>query len=218
MAAKQSTQMNPLAFDYSPYASVTDVSHEWATDMRHIQLLHAIGVLMQPLSTLLEIGSFKGASTAAFVALLRGNHAHSLVCVEPHPQPGLKTVLSGVERASIVPRLSDSLPDPCFVFIDGDHGKPALKDIEWSLARSPAVICMHDTNSVNVGYPGCWGARDAANILKAHPGYWWLEDKKPRDGERTGRGFMSAFHQNTFTTHRYETLKALFATDEKWWL
>lgn len=212
--------MNPLAFDYSPYASVTDVSHEWATDMRHIQILHAIGVLFCPLGTIVEIGSFKGASTAAFVALLRAKLAASLICVEPRPTEPLKALLDLVPAKSrIATRLADFGPTPDMVFIDGDHGKPALKDIEWALTRKIPIICLHDTNAVACGYEGCWGAVEAGRTLRAHKEYVVWEDKEPRTGERTERGFMVGSRIDTGgLAPALQQLYELMRTDAKWWL
>lgn len=211
---------NPtLGFDYAPFAPFTDISHEWCTDMRHIQLLYVLGCLFGPMNTIVEIGSFKGASTAAFVALLRDKHATYLACVEPNPQDGLKSVLAPVScRSSIIPCLGafkGSSPD--FVFIDGDHGKPALKDIEWALDELPKVICLHDTNSVSVGYASCWGAEIAASQLSSHDSYWTIEDMKHRKDERTQRGFMVGIHVNAYTEEKEMLLRELFASDERWW-
>lgn len=210
--------MNPLAFDHRPYADLVDLSHEWTTDIRHIQLLHAIGALLAPIGGIVEIGSFKGASTMAFAELLRAKRAADLVCVEPRPTDALKTVLAPFPgRSAIIPTHPTFGPSPDFVFIDGDHGAPALKDIEWALVRKPAIICLHDTNSVNVGYPGCWGANMAGKILASHDDYVIFEDKKPRVGERTERGFLAGIREDVLDAVSFCKIDSLFHTDDRWW-
>lgn len=211
--------LQDLSFDHRPVADTVDLSHEWTTDIRHIQLLHAIGMLFSPLGRIVEIGSFKGASTMAFVSLLRAKRAADLVCVEPNPTPELKSVLAAVSGRSLIVQTYPTYgPTPDMVFIDGNHGAPALKDIEWALTRLCPIICLHDTNSVNVGYPTCWGAEQAARTLEEHRDYFTFEDKKPRDGERTERGFMVGIRMDVGDDLQLSHLRYLLDLDEKWWV
>lgn len=209
--------MNTLAFDHTPDAHLVELAHEWATDIRHIQLLHAIGVMFSPLNTIVEIGSFKGASTLAFRSLLNAGHAQRLICVEPNTIDSLKAVLSACSgKTEIVPTLP-AVCAPDFVYIDGDHGAQAVKDIMWALGLAPLIICLHDTNTAKLGNPACWGAEQAACWLKESEHYLTFEDRKERPNERTDRGFMVGIRTDVADDLSVPVLRALMETDGRWW-
>ena len=103
------------------------------------------------------------------------------------------------------------------IFIDGDHGKPAIADIEKALLHRIPIICLHDTNGIAAGYPNCFGSVKAGEMLRESGRYHILEDKKAREGERTHRGFMAGFLKDYVSADELAEISSLFERDDVWW-
>lgn len=170
-----------------------------AMDYRHVAMLHAAILKAKP-RTAVEIGSHKGHSLVAFLEAMDELPEMELHVFEPHITPELTAAIyaSGhSQRVTARPwSVWDSDLKPDLVFIDGDHGLPALADLAWCLARMVPVIAMHDTRT-KCRIRECWGAAVAANLLRDMPSRKWWEDHEDRPGEWTWRGFgVSTIFQN----------------------
>lgn len=160
-----------------------------AMDYRHVtDLLNSI--LQAAPKVAVEIGSYQGHSTVAFIEAMDVLHDLHLHVFEPWPTPELRRILATYPLRTTLHTTpiwgSDVRPD--FVFIDGDHGVPALADLAYCLAREVPTIAMHDTNGHTCGLTP-EGSEQAARLLREMPGRTWTEDKETREGEWTQRGF-----------------------------
>ena len=185
-----------MTFDFEPYRFTIDPAQNppWHMDERHIRMLFealkdlADCSLVRPFKAI-EIGSHRGASTAAFVEALNAGLIDSLTCIEPHPTPELHKVLARVRQgtARLLPKLSQACElNADIVFIDGDHDWPALHEVARCLALDVPVIAMHDTR----GHYGCGGSALAAAVLREAVNRAYTEDFEMRPGEFTHRGFL----------------------------
>lgn len=180
-----------MTFDFSPYSFTLDREHTppWHMDPRHVAMLFAVLEKHRPRKAI-EIGSYRGSSTAAFVEALNAGHIDELTCIERHPTPQLHRVLAMVQRgkARVLPRasLECDFRGADIVFIDGDHGWPAIHEVARCLALDIPVIAMHDTQ----GHYGCGGSALAAAVLREAVGREFTEDAEQRPGEFTHRGFL----------------------------
>jgi predicted O-methyltransferase YrrM len=180
-----------------PYLFAFDnEAHPMAMDRRHIEMLHALAMDVPAGGVCVEIGSHRGASTAAFIEALNAGKDFTLHIVEPWPTDDLRRVLSMCGKPDrIIPHY---LASQTFVvkpvdlwFIDGDHRVPALIDLYNALACEARVIAMHDTKAhvATSDTNDCMGAWLAALALSNHPDRVWFEDCEKRPGEWTHRGF-----------------------------
>lgn len=181
--------------NFEPYRFTIDPTPRespWHMDERHIGMLYQALIhagIHDSVRTAIEIGSHRGASTAAFVEALNIGSLDHLTCIDPHPTPQLHRVLGMVERgcARVIPKTSDACSLKAdFVFIDGDHGWPAIHEVARCLALDVPVIAMHDTQ----GHYGCGGSALAAAVLREAVGREFTEDAEQRPGEFTHRGFL----------------------------
>lgn len=171
--------------------------HEWAIDHRHALMLQTVAVHTRP-ETVMEIGSFQGASTLAFVELLEARVIKRLILVEPKPTKELLALVASCSLHSaitIIPQpfshemLAAFLPD--FVFIDGDHRDPDYVAAWACLSAEIPVIAMHDIAGRTEEFWGSvYGFRDI------HERYdLAIIDDRQRDNERTHRGLGIAFFE-----------------------
>lgn len=169
-----------------------------AMDYRHVEMLHAAILEAKP-RVAVEIGSHKGHSLVAFLEAMDELPMMELHVYEPHITPELKATLAVAGHRSRVTLHTepvwDAIIQPDFVFIDGDHGIPALADLAWCLANTVPVIAMHDTQTWR-RIPECRGAFLAACLLRDMPSRAWVEDNVDRPGKATWRGFgLSTIYQ-----------------------
>ncbi len=167
-------------------------------DKRHVYMIYDI-LRAWPFKSALELGSYHGASSTAFVeAIGQGSPMHATFC-EPVITPSLVSVLSSClyhSRIGVAPIASwDVLAKDCefdFVLVDACHDLESVKrEVEHLTRRRPLCVMGHDTHATESGYPACEGAQ----LLKgtfANSGYWWLEDAQKREGEKTERGLFLA--------------------------
>lgn len=176
--------------NFEPYHFTLDREHTppWHMDPRHVAMLYAVLEKYRPRKTI-EIGSHRGASTAAFVEALNIGIIDHLTCIEPHPTPQLHRVLGMVKQgtARVIPKTSDACSLKAdLVFIDGDHDWPAIHEVARCLALDIPVIAIHDSR----GFYGCGGSALAAAVLREAEGREFEEDFETRPGEWTHRGFL----------------------------
>lgn len=162
-----------------------------AMDYRHVEMLRDSLIAESP-RIAVEIGSYRGHSTVAFLAAMEVLPEMQLHIFDTHLTHELLDVLdmSGI-GGRIFPHQEpawDCTIEPDYVFIDGDHGVPALADLAWCLTRNVSVIAMHDTRTAS-RLPHCDGAYTAANLLRGMNTRTWVEDHEDRPGENTWRGF-----------------------------
>lgn len=160
-----------------------------AMDYRHVMELLTTITEAQP-RVAVEIGSYQGHSTVAFIEAMHILPDMYLHVFEPYPTPELRRVLAAFPNRITLHTtpIWGSSVRPDFAFIDGDHGIPALADLAYCLARNTPVIAMHDTNGFTCGLTP-EGSEQAATLLREMPSRSWLEDKGIRVGEFTQRGF-----------------------------
>ena len=162
-----------------------------AMDYRHVEMLHAEILKARP-KVAVEIGSHKGHSLVAFLEAMKELPEMEVHVFEPNPTDTLWQMVKEpyfTKRISVHPRpvwTYDMRPD--FVFIDGDHGIPALADLAWCLTKYVPVIAMHDTRTA-ARLKNCDGAAAVANLLRGMGTREWNEDHEDRPNEWTWRGF-----------------------------
>lgn len=182
------------SFDFEKYR-FAHCGTNMPMDEMHIQMLHASVRMMQRSGIVaVEIGSFRGASTSALVEAVNEGLIDHLHVIEIKPTPTLMQVLGLCKfqdkiTVHTVPSWQVGIEKADLVFIDGNHGWPALADVLTALRWGASVIGMHDTNAVNCGHRGCFGSGVGSGILSKMPGRQWFEDKALRPGMRTQRGF-----------------------------
>ncbi len=160
-------------------------------DERHRLWLRSV-LLSGHFDRTLEIGSWRGWSTTAFIdALAAGKIVDCHIC-EPFPQQELLNRIANL-RIGLHPETSvETLSDDGawdFVFIDGDHQlSTVMAEAELLLRWKVPTIMAHDTCN---GDPGCEGPQHMKVMLQK-AGYLILEDAIRRDGELTHRGMLFA--------------------------
>lgn len=180
-----------------PYPYTLDTRHDdppWHMDAIHIQQLYRLCERIRP-RVVVEVGSYMGASTSAFVEAMKDGYIGQLVCHDISPTPELaKTVESVKSHVQVI-----ALPYPTvpiyadLILIDADHEHGAVLDTLAALCMGCPHIVMHDHNCINVGM-GCRGVDNAVKLLKAAPNMRWHEDIKKRPGMWTHRGLFYAHH------------------------
>lgn len=145
-----------------------------------------------------EIGSFQGASTMAFLGALGAQTIDRLTLVEPKPTPALFELLDSAppDRVNLM-RMRSSVQAvlelrPDLVFVDGDHEQQALFDVLHFIKVETPIIAMHDCFGTTPTPAWAWGCSEAAKRL-ALQYQLNLRDASPRPGERTERGLLIAF-------------------------
>jgi hypothetical protein len=194
------TLNEPYTFDMA-YARCFAVPH-MAMDKRHIFLMHDI-LCNWPFKSALEIGSFNGASSTAFVEAINkgeglGESGVAHFC-DVSPTHSLRSVVQNCrhqDRVGIVPKPSTEVLDWSFpfdfVFVDGNHDAESVaKELMRLIVRKPLCVMGHDTHATESGYKLCEGAMLLKRTFDSMGWYWW-EDHKQREDERTERGLFFA--------------------------
>lgn len=180
---------------------------EVAMDKRHVHIVHDI-LCGHPFKNALEIGSFNGASSTAFVeAINKGSPMTATFCdVQPtHSLMDVARNCRDPRRAKIVGlpsvKVLDGPDDYDFVLVDGRHDAESVAhELMRLIVRKPLCVMAHDTNATEAGYPLCEGARLLKDTFKSM-GWSWLEDNAHRDGERTERGLFFATQNSDLAMH-----------------
>jgi predicted O-methyltransferase YrrM len=176
-----------------------DLSDSMGIDHRHWKMLMELTVACRA-QRVLEIGSWRGCSTSAFVSLLQSGDITQLDVCDIQIQPEVRQMCQGTcarlhERESLGLLQDWSGPWPDLVFVDGDHRTDCVR-AELDLlqnGRIPSLIA-HDTGYLTTDEYGP-NARLYKARLQAHPHWLVLEDNFWRKGERTNRGLLFATTQ-----------------------
>lgn len=172
----------------------------WCIDLRHLRWLHAV-LMSGRFRRVLEIGSYHGYSTTAFLAALEAGKVGEVHLCEPHPTAELLERIAGTGAVLHAERSVDLLAadaDWDFVFVDGDHFEANVKE-EARLLIAAGVRCVmaHDTSAASI-YPECDGPQHLKAAFQA-AGYFCCEDSLKREGERTERGmFFAALDRSVY--------------------
>lgn len=179
-----------------PYARCYDVPL-MAMDPRHVFIIHDI-LRSWPFKSALELGSFDGASSTAFIeAINEGSEMVATFC-DVQLRPSLSDVIgncTGHARMTKQPSVSvlDSLEEFDFILVDANHDLASVtQEVARLLVRKPLCVMAHDTNATEAGYQLAEGAKMLADTFRALPEYHCAEDAKDREGEQTNRGLFFA--------------------------
>ena len=182
-----------------PYPYTLDTRHDnppWHMDAIHIQQLYRLCERIRP-RVVVEVGSYMGASTSAFVEAMEDGLVEELVCYDIKPTKELMRVLNAAGEDSLACAIADTYPSaPIYadlILIDADHEHGAVLDTLAALCMSCPHIVMHDSNTINIGL-GCSGVDRAVKLLKKASGLKWHEDVVKRPGMWTHRGLFYAHH------------------------
>lgn len=197
--------MPPAPYDfYLAYARCYAVP-EVAMDKRHVFLMHDI-LCGWPFKSALEIGSFNGASSTAFVEAINKGAEMSATFCDVQPTHSLMDVARNCrhpDRVRITKQPSCEVLDSAepfdFILVDGRHDAESVAlELMRLIVRKPLCVMAHDTNAAEAGYPAAEGAKLLKDTLISM-GWMCLEDHGRRDGERTERGlFLATKDANLF--------------------
>jgi hypothetical protein len=161
-----------------------------AMDLRHIEMLKNLLLEIKP-KVAVEIGSFRGHSTTAFLKAMQDLPDMHLHVVEPAPTPELLRLIGDHPRVTLHRKAYWDLDirDVSFCYIDGDHMFGALADTLHALANNVPYLVFHDTHSHLHKIGGCHGSYLAAKAMANMDNRDWFCDSVDRPGEWTKRGF-----------------------------
>lgn len=181
--------------------------HRYNTDLRHVRLIHD-DLMSGKFNRVLEIGSFLGFSTCAFLDALKRGAIRELHICDIMPQPQLLAAIKfyGLEGRVVIHRerstellARDRAWD--FVFVDGDHSiDNCRREAELLLAMEVPVVYAHDTAGHMFEPWKTWstleGPPELARMFRADPRYVCSEDCSMRTNEFTQRGLFRAVLRN----------------------
>lgn len=188
-----SATLDLSAYDFTK--TPADWPHDWCIDDRHLRIVHDLA--LQATGNVVEVGCFRGRSTAAFVEALNAGADFHLHLVDIKVTPELRRVVEMCwhpDRITIheTPSRDFRLDSASLWLVDGDHTWPAVLDVLNALSSGAQCILMHDTRAHEVGFKECEGAALAAAALRARRDRYWREDWTTRLGELTQRGFLAS--------------------------
>jgi predicted O-methyltransferase YrrM len=181
-----------------PYAACYSIRY-MAMDERHVAMLH--GVLSGwPFKNALELGSFRGASSTAFVEAINNGSPMVATFCDAEPTESLWSVVRNCSQPGRVRVTADLswhvLESPetfDFVLVDANHDLESVTlELERLLIRKPLCVMAHDTNATRMGYPKAEGAHHLKRTFQQHDDYYCIEDAARREGEQTERGLFLA--------------------------
>jgi methyltransferase family protein len=188
--------MNLSKYDFTRTPS--HWKYDWCVDSLHRTALFEMAMCCT--GNVVEIGCFRGYSSAAFVEAINQGadiHAHLVDIKVTDELRRVAGMCKFPERVTIHEthatefRITDA---PVALFwVDGDHNFAACQDVLNAIVSDAQIIAMHDTNAHPEGFAECEGAYVAANALKAWPARRFLEDTKRREGLWTHQGFLASF-------------------------
>ncbi len=185
------------SFNYEKYRFAHCGTH-MPMDELHIQMLHKLTTIETGTppdqKIAVEIGSYQGASTAAFIEALNQGLIGHLHVVEVRPTETLRQILQMASDQSRItlhtkPFWDTDIGPADIVFIDGDHKWPAIGDALRAITWGAKIIAMHDSQSWPE-IPGTWGAKLASGCIRDMPSRQVFEDAEQRNGMKTQRGFF----------------------------
>lgn len=168
-------------------------------DARHVELIYRL-VKAGLFRNILEIGSWNGFSTSAFVQAQQEGADFELTVCDVEVRPRLMEVLRRSPK-EITIRETKSIhainKNYDLILVDGDHRLSVVADeIDALLRCNIPSILAHDTSAC---VPWFDGSRHLANVFRYHTSYESIEDNKKRPGEWTERGlFFASRYTETF--------------------
>lgn len=179
---------------------------DMAMDPRHVFIVHEV-LAGWPFKSALELGSFCGASSTAFIeAINRGSQMLATFC-DIFPSESLWNVARNATAPGRV-RITKSpsvevlnwTEDFDFILVDACHDLESVKaELAKLIPRRPLCVMAHDTNATDAGWPKAEGARLLRQTFQAMPEYQCIEDAKYREDEQTHRGlFLATSDQRLF--------------------
>jgi hypothetical protein len=184
---------NIQRYDFEKY-NYTFEPKTMCMDLRHIYMVYNI-LINNDFKNVLEIGSFRGASTTAFLeAMIIKPNLNVSICdidITPH----LQTLINSCQtkdRLKILNTHSKNVINSGYdlICVDGDHTYNNVKEeVDLLLKNNIGTILAHDTNAQIAGYALCEGSHYLGITLKQQ--YLWCEDVKDRPNELTKRGFFA---------------------------
>lgn len=213
-------QLTAPGYTFSgPYAGSYALP-EVAMDVRHVFALADV-LRAWPFKHALELGSFNGASSTAFIEAINsgeglGESGDALFC-DVSPSDSLVSVVLNCrhpERVNVTPQPSWAVLDSAlpfdFVLVDASHDIDSVSiELKKLLRRRPLCVMAHDTSATEHGYSKCEGAALLKKKFMEQPDYGCIEDAVKRPGERTERGLFLA-------TQNAELLSAAKKIFAKW--
>lgn len=189
--------VEPYTFD-GPYAQALS-DPRMAMDRRHIYMLHAV-LLAYPFRNVLELGSYRGASSTAFIEAINVRPEMQVTFCDVNPTDSLWEVTGNCLRPDQVRVTKDpswnvleSAEDYDFVLVDANHDLASVTaELHRLVVRRPLCVMAHDTNATAAGYPHAEGAQLLKRTFRTLDGYWSIEDAIDRPGEETSRGLFLA--------------------------
>lgn len=187
--------------------------YDWCMDDLHVRAIYELA--KNATGNVVEIGCFRGRSTAALVEALNDGADFTLHLVDVKITPELRRVVSMCSKPECIHihethSTSFLLDSAALWVVDGDHTWPAVLDVLNALASNAACIVMHDTRAHEEGFKECEGASLAAQALRHHRTRFYIEDAKHRAGMLTHRGFLASFDIERVKMD-FSALRALFA-------
>lgn len=188
----------PYTFDNPAYARCY-ADPFTATDKRHVYMIHDV-LMAWPFRETLEIGSFQGASSTAFIEAINKGHELNATFCDIQPSGSLLDVLHSCQKPNRTRLtmqfswtvLASDLPFD-FIFVDTAHDADTVSlELKHLLRRKPLCVMAHDTNATAAGHPKCEGAANLAKAFRETRGYYCIEDTLYRHGEQTERGLFLA--------------------------
>jgi predicted O-methyltransferase YrrM len=174
-----------------------------AMDRRHVYLIH--DVLRQwPFRNTLELGSWMGASSTAFVEAINAGAGMVATFCDVSPTDSLWDVVGNCrhpERVRVTADKSwevlESPEDFDLVLVDANHDLASVRaELDRLVVRKPICIIAHDTAATANGYPHAEGAAMLTEELRTTWRNRWdyqaFTDDRKRDGEETHRGLTIA--------------------------
>lgn len=192
----------------APYRFIGDYDQCYAVprmamDRRHVYLIHDI-LKGWPFRNVLELGSWMGASSTAFVEAINAGSPMVATFCDTEPTDSLWDVVGNCHRPERVRVTADkswevleSAEDYDLVLVDANHDAESVAlELERLEARRPLCIIAHDSSAAANGYPRCEGAAMLADRIRTTWRHRWdyrcLEDNACRTGEETHRGLFFA--------------------------
>lgn len=202
----------PYAFSAPAYQNCYSIP-DMAMDPRHVFVVHEI-LKVWPFKHALEIGSFCGASSTAFVEAINAGSQMVATFCDTQITRSLLDVAGNCkhpERARLTKDPSTHVLD-CdeefdFILVDAGHDLESVRhELGRLLIRKPLCVMAHDTNATAAGYPHAEGAKLLADTFRAWPEYRCIEDAEKRPAEQTHRGLFFA----TTDARLFELAKGIF--------
>jgi predicted O-methyltransferase YrrM len=180
--------MNPPYKFENSYADCYCV-RDMAMDERHVFMLHSV-LSGWPFRNALELGSFCGASSTAFVEAINGGSEMVATFCDAEPTESLWQVVRNCKqpgRVRVTADLSwlvlESPEDFDFVLVDANHDLESVsKELQRLMVRRPLCVMAHDTNATRMGYRRAEGAELLKRTFIEDPDYFCIEYAMRRKG------------------------------------